>query len=82
MGASEVVSDPMPMPHSISPTAILAAMPMDAWRLVPQAWIRVVPGVVRASLVPMTASRAMFQSLEWVTTAPPTTSSMCTPASL
>ena len=82
IGGSEVVSEPTAMPHSISPLAILAPMPIAACSEVPQAWIMVMPGVVGASLVPITASRARFQSREWVTTAPPTTSSMCWPASL
>ena len=82
MGASDVVSEPMAMPHSIWPTAILAAIPMAACRLVPQACCMVMPGVVGASFEPSTASRARFQSLECETTAPPTASSMCTPASL
>ena len=68
------------MPLSISPVAILPPIIAAACRLVPQACWMVVPGVVRASLVPSTASRARFQSLEWVTTAPPTASSMCTPS--
>jgi len=42
----------------------------------------VMPGVDGASLVESTASRARFQSFECETTAPPTTSSMCTPARL
>ena len=37
MGASDVVSEPMPMPHSISPIAIFAPMPIAACRLVPHA---------------------------------------------
>ena len=82
IGASEVVSEPHAIPDSISPMAILAAMPMAAWRPVPQAWINVMPGVVGASLVPRTASRARFQSRECETTAPPTTSSIWTPARL
>ena len=79
MGASEVVSEPMAMPHSVSPVAILAPIMAAACRLVPQACSMVVPGVERPSLVPSTASRAKFQSLEWETTAPPIASSMCTP---
>ena len=50
MGASEVVSEPMAMPLSIWPVAILAAMPMAACRLVPQACCMVMPGVVRREL--------------------------------
>ena len=52
------------MPLSIWPVAILAAIAMAACRLVPQACCMVMPGVVGASLVPSTASRARFQSLE------------------
>ena len=70
------------MPHSIWPTAILAAIPIAACRLVPHACCMVMPGVVGASLLPSTASRARFQSLEWEITAPPAASSICTPASL
>ena len=67
------------MPHSISPVAILAWIIEAACRLVPHACWMVMPGVVGASLVLSTASRARFQSLECVTTAPPIASSMCTP---
>ena len=79
IGASEVVSEPMAMPLSVWPVAILAPIMAAACRLVPQACWIVTPGVVGASLVFSTASRARFQSLEWETTAPPTASSMCTP---
>src|SRR5882672_4630451 len=63
IGASEVVSEPMAMPHSISPVAILAWIMEAACRLVPQACWMVMPGVVGASLVDSTASQARFQSL-------------------
>jgi hypothetical protein len=66
----------------MSPTAILAPMPSAPWRLVPQACMSVTPGVEGASLVPSTASRARLKSLEWVTTAPATTSSMWAPFKL
>ena len=54
-------------------------MLIAACKLVPHAWIMVMPGVVGARPEPITASRAMFQSFECVTTAPPITSSICTP---
>ena len=54
---------------SVLGIAIFAAIPMAAWSPVPQAWISVTPGVVGASLVPRTASRARFQSRECETTA-------------
>ena len=82
IGASEVVSEPMAMPDSICPVAILACRIIAACRLVPQACCKVMPGVDGASLLPSTASRARFQSLEWVTTAPPIASSICTPFKL
>ena len=82
IGASLVVSAPQAIPLSIWPMAILAPMSMAACKLVPQACCMVMPGVVGASLVSMTASRARFQSRECETTAPPTTSPMATPASL
>ena len=81
IGASEVVSEPMAMPLSISPVAILAAM---RGRL--QAGAAGLQhgdaGRGRRELGAEHASRARFQSFECETTAPPTTSSMCTPFSL
>jgi hypothetical protein len=79
IGASLVVSEPKAMPDSICPVAILAARPSAPCKLVPQACIMVMPGVVGARALPITASRARFQSLAWVTTAPPTTSSIWAP---
>ena len=74
-----MVSVPSAMPHSIWPVAILAPSSSAPARLVPQACIMVMAGVVGASALPITASRARFQSLAWVTTAPPTTSSIWAP---
>ena len=79
IGGSDVVSEPIAMALSIWPVAIFAAEPIAACREVPHACISVTPGVEVASLVPSTASRARLKSLACVTTAPPTTSSMCTP---
>ena len=70
------------MADSIWPMAIFAALPSAACRLVPQAWDSVTPGVSSRSFVPMTASRVRLKSLACVMTAPPTTSSMCSPSSL
>ena len=77
MGASDVVSEPTAMAHSISPVAIFAALPRPPCRLVPHACIMVMPGVEALRRVPSTASRVRLKSFECVTTAPPTTSSMC-----
>ena len=56
-----------------------ALLGLSACSEVPQACIIVIAGVEGASVVPITVARAMFQSREWVTTAPPTTSSICAP---
>ena len=79
IGASDVVSEPTAMALSISPAAIFAALPSAPCRLVPHACMIVMPGVEGASSVPSTASRVRLKSFECVTTAPPTTSSMCWP---
>ena len=74
IGTSEVVSDPPAMPESICPTAILLATTMAASRLVPQARCSVIPGVCSSSPELRVISRARFQSLECLMTAPKATS--------